>query len=69
MTNPKNTDPTQYLSFMLEDATIIWVKRDAILYFTKDKVTYKTTLKLINGETFVVSEQCTDVVSKCNMGN
>jgi hypothetical protein len=69
MTQLKNVDPTQYISFMKEDATIIWIKRDAIIYFYKDTATYKTTVKLMNGEVFVVSEKVDDVQNKCNMGN
>lgn len=69
MAQPKTTDATQFLQFMKEDATMVWIRRDAIIYFYKDSVSYKTTLKLITGECFVVSEKVDDVQGKCSIGN
>ena len=67
MTQPKNTDPTQFIDFMKEDASHICIARNAILYFYQDKVTYKSTLKLVNGETIVISERYTDIQTKCSL--
>lgn len=70
MANPKpNNDPTAFLSFMKEDATTVWIRRDAILYYYQDTVNYKTVLTLINGHKFVVSETCQDIQDKCKVGS